>query len=83
MTPCWFIQNFKQITKITPMQYIMSLRMNNAMNMLDNTKNNVTQISTAVGYENPHYFSRVFKKHTGMTPLEYRNRNKEKDDELK
>ena len=44
MTPCWFIQNFKQVTKVTPMQYIMSLRINNAMNMLDTTKYNVTQI---------------------------------------
>ena len=50
------------------------------MNMLDNTKYNVTQIATAVGYDNPHYFSRLFKKHAGMTPLEYRNRNKDKEE---
>ena len=80
MTPCWFIQNFKQVTKVTPMQYIMSLRINNAMNMLDTTKYNVTQIAMAVGYDNSHYFSRLFKKYTGMTPLEYRNRNKEQDE---
>ena len=58
----------------------MSLRINNAKNMLDNTKYNVTPISTAVGYDNPHYFSRLFKKHAGMTPLEYRNRNKDKEE---
>ena len=79
-TPSWFIQNFKQVTKVTPMQYIMSLRINNAMNMLDTTKYNVTQIAMAVGYDNSHYFSRLFKKYTGMTPLEYRNRNKEQDE---
>ncbi len=76
MTPCWFIQNFKQITKSSPMQYIISLRITSAMNLLDNTGYNITQIASAVGYENTQYFHRLFKKHTGMTPSEYKKRNK-------
>ncbi len=76
MTPCWFIQNFKQITKFTPMQYIVSLRITNAMNLLDNTDYNITQTAAAVGYDNSLYFSRLFRKHTGMSPTEYRKRNK-------
>lgn len=35
---------------------------------------NFTQISSALGFEDPQYFSRVFKKETGMTPTEYKNR---------
>lgn len=72
MSPCWFIQNFKQLTKTTPMQYIVSLRITNAMNMLENKNYNVSQIAAAVGYDNALYFSRLFKKHTGMSPKEYR-----------
>ncbi len=72
MTPCWFIQNFKQLTQTTPMQYILSLRLTNAMKMLENKNYNVSQIATAVGYDNALYFSRLFKKHTGLSPTEYR-----------
>lgn len=74
MTVNWFIQSFRKVTKYTPMQYILSLRMANAMYLIDNTNSNMTQIATAIGYDNSMYFSRVFKKHTGMTPTEYKNR---------
>jgi AraC-like DNA-binding protein len=43
---------------------------------LANQDYNMTQIAYTVGYENSMYFSRVFKKHTGMSPTEYKNRNK-------
>ncbi len=76
MTANWFTQNFKKITKFTPMQYILSLRMVNAMNMIDSTNYNITQVANAVGYDNSMYFSRIFKKHTGMSPTEYKKRNK-------
>lgn len=76
MTPCWFIQNFKRITKYSPMQYIISLRITNAMNLLENTEYNVTQIAATVGYDNIQYFHRLFRKHTGMTPKEYRKRGR-------
>ena len=75
LTANWFTQSFKKVTKFTPMQYILSLRITNAMNMIDNTDYNMTQIAYAVGYDNSMYFSRVFKKHTGMTPTEYKHRN--------
>lgn len=75
MTVNWFTQSFKKVTKVTPMQYILSLRITNAMNLIDNTDYNMTQIADAVGYNNSMYFSRIFKKHTGMTPTEYKKRN--------
>lgn len=75
MTANWFTQSFKKVTKYTPMQYILSLRMTNAMNLIDNTDYNMTQIAYAVGYDNSMYFSRLFKKHTGMAPTEYKHRN--------
>ncbi len=76
MSPYWFSQNFKKITGCSPAQYLISLRMAHAMNLLDNTDDTVAQIALAVGYENTQYFHRLFRKHTGMTPTEYRSRGK-------
>lgn len=58
------------------MQYILSLCMANARNLIDTTNYNMKQIAATVGYENSMYFSRVFEKHFGMTPTEYKQRNK-------
>lgn len=42
------------------------------------TEYNVTEISNIVGYDNPLYFSRIFKRMKGLSPTEYRKRIKEK-----
>ena len=78
MSACWFINNFKKITKVTPMQYIVSLRITNAINLIENTDYNITEIANAVGYDNSLYFSRLFHKHTGMSPSEYKKKYKNK-----
>lgn len=70
----WFIQNFKQYTNSTPAQYLLSLRIHNAKVLLESTNYNVTEISNIIGYENPLYFSRIFKKQTGFSPSEYRKK---------
>ena len=76
MTANWFTQSFKKITKFTPLQYIVSLRITNAMIMIETTDYNVSQIAAAVGYDNSLYFSRIFKNRTGMSPTEYKNKDK-------
>ena len=68
----WFIRSFKQCTGSTPMQYILSKRIYNAEILLQNPSYNVTEISRIVGYDNPLYFSRIFKKAKGLSPSEYR-----------
>lgn len=68
----WFIRNFKHCTGVTPMQYILSKRIYNAEILLQNPTYNVTEISQIVGYDNPLYFSRIFKKAKGLSPSEYR-----------
>ena len=72
MSVSWFIRNFKQYANTTPMQYIVSIRITNAQVLLETTDYNVTEIGNIVGYDNPLYFSRIFKKQKGMSPSEYR-----------
>ena len=57
---------------MSPAQYILSLRMVNAQSLLERTTYNIKEISEIVGYENPLYFSRVFKKEIGTSPAQYR-----------
>lgn len=70
----WFIYCFKEVMKVTPMQYIVQLRISVAKNYLEKSDKNITEIADAVGYDNPLYFSRLFSKYTGMSPKEYRNK---------
>lgn len=72
MSVSWFIRNFKLYTNTTPMQYIVSLRIANAQMLLETTNYNVTEIGNIVGYDNPLYFSRIFRKQKGISPSEYR-----------
>ena len=54
------------------MQYILSKRIYNAEALLQNEHYNITEISNIIGYDNPLYFSRIFKKVKGISPSEYR-----------
>jgi len=75
MSTCWFIRNFKQYNHMTPMQYILSLRIANAQSLLTSSSSNVTEVAAAVGYDNPLYFSRLFKKQIGLAPSEFKKLN--------
>ena len=75
MSVSWFIRNFKNTTKQTPLQYLIGIRITNAKALLTTTDYSVSQIANAVGFDNPLYFSRLFHKHTGMSPMKYRKRN--------
>lgn len=77
MSVSWFLRNFKQITTMSPMQYILSIRINNAVSLLETTDYNITEISAIIGYDNPLYFSRIFRKQIGMSPSDFRKLRRE------
>lgn len=74
MSISWFIRKFKAFTGVTPMQYIVSLRITNAQVLLETTTCSINEISRIVGYDNPLYFSRLFHKERGLSPSEYRKK---------
>lgn len=63
---------FKDETGYSPMEYVISLRMNKAKSLLAETDRSITDIAVACGYTNFTYFSRLFKKSTGISPSNFR-----------
>ena len=72
MSTCWFIRSFRDYAHLSPLQYITSVRMLRAKELLETTDYTINEIGAMVGYDNPLYFSRIFKKQTGVSPSQYR-----------
>ena len=67
-----YIELFRRCTGTTPRSYVIELRIRSACDMLTTLDLTVAQIAEAVGYDDAHYFSRIFKTHRGVCPDEYR-----------
>ena len=72
MSQSHFSTLFSQETGLTFTQYLTALRIGKAKELLSTTSLRASQIAREVGYNDAHYFSYIFKKHTGVTPSEYR-----------
>ncbi len=72
LNPSYFSKIFKEQMKESFVSYLRRIRMEKAMSYLENTSDSIKDISKKVGYYDSNYFSRVFFKHTGFTPNEYR-----------
>lgn len=66
----------KALTGLSPVQYILSLRLRLAKKLLRESDTPITSIALDCGFNSSGYFSRVFKKDTGMTPSQYRKQQK-------
>ena len=65
---------FSQYFEMGYSQYLTTLRLKNATDLLKNTKIPIEEVSYVVGFNDPAYFSRTFKKYYGETPYAYRCR---------
>lgn len=72
--PSYISRLFKQLEGRNLSEYILEEKMAYAAKRLETGEDTVAAVALSVGYESPQYFSVVFKKHTGMTPGEYRHR---------
>ena len=68
----WLFHAFPEHTGFTPMSYAIHLRLQEACRLLSVTDQKVADIAAAVGYADAFYFSRLFKKHIGLSPDTYR-----------
>lgn len=71
LNPSYFSVSFKNVTGKNFNEYLTSVRMENAKQMLLNKSLRVNQIARMTGYDDCSYFSKAFRKYTGMMPSEY------------
>jgi transcriptional regulator GlxA family with amidase domain len=71
-----FKRRFKAATGYAPIDYVQTLRIEEAKQMLETTAEPTDRIALQVGYEDPTFFRRLFKRRTGVTPARYRQKFK-------
>lgn len=72
LSKSYFCRIFKETMGVAPQQYIQNLRIEQAKLLLKSSPRSIVEISEFVGYDDPHYFSRIFRQYTGMTPREWK-----------
>ncbi|MFC7441159.1 response regulator [Laceyella putida] len=72
LSPHYFSKLFKERFQMNFMDYLTGLRIEQAKQLLLHSDCSLKEICFSVGYKDPNYFSRVFKKITGVSPSEYR-----------
>lgn len=77
-TPNYLANIFKEKTGKTVISYLINYRINKAKSLLTKTDLKIYQISNKVGYNNPNYFSQVFKNNVGVSPNQYKQATNEK-----
>ncbi|WP_234705318.1 helix-turn-helix domain-containing protein [Sinorhizobium meliloti] len=61
---------------IYPVEYVQALRIEEAKQMLETGNVAIEDVAASVGYEDPTFFRKLFKRRTGVTPAQYRQRNR-------
>ncbi len=73
--PNYICELFKKNLEKTFSEYMLDIRMKKACELLVTTDDTIMNIALRVGYGDYSYFSKIFKKHYGITPLKYRKKN--------
>ncbi len=75
ISPYYFSKLFKEETGVNFIDYLTNIRIEKAKKLLLYSDMNIKNICLDIGYSDPNYFSRIFKKQVGLTPTEFREMN--------
>lgn len=78
LSPSYFIRAFKDEMKTSPISYLLKLRIERAKELLAESDQKIGDIALNVGFSNQQRFNEIFKKYTGMTPLQFRKESNNK-----
>ncbi|MBK1896418.1 GlxA family transcriptional regulator [Chryseobacterium paridis] len=74
-----FIRRFKNATSLNPIEYIQRVKVEAAKKALETGDNNIADVTYSIGYNDLKTFRTVFKRITGLTPIDYRNKYKSQE----
>lgn len=72
LSPSYFTRAFKEEMNISPISYLLKVRIERAKELLSDTDQKISDIALSVGFSNQQRFNEIFKKYASMTPLQYR-----------
>jgi AraC family transcriptional regulator len=72
MSQYYFCRLFKQSTGVSPHQYLIRQRVEQAKHLLKNPERSITWIALECGFANQSHFAKCFRQHTGMNPNQFR-----------
>jgi AraC family L-rhamnose operon transcriptional activator RhaR/AraC family L-rhamnose operon regulatory protein RhaS len=82
LSPEYFSKVFKRLTSQTPIEFVNTVRLDKAKQLLASTALPITEIAYRTGFHDSNYFSRQFRKTTGVTPGDYRRHSNAEGDRL-
>lgn len=74
ITPQHLCRVFKETMNMRPVEYLTQKRLSEAKRLLQRNEQSISEIAVLSGFTDVRYFSTVFKKHEGMTPMDYKKR---------
>ncbi len=74
LSPRTFTRRFRSATGLAPLNYLQTLRVEEAKHLLETTAEPVNRVVESVGYDDAASFRRLFRRQTGVTPSRYRQR---------
>ena len=68
----WLSRKFKELTGKTIKEYVTDMRISHAKEYLSHADCSIAEVAVRCGYDNPLFFSRMFKRTTGVSPSEWK-----------
>ena len=72
MSPVSFVRHFRAATGLTPQEYLIKLRLEEAAILLQNPDLSIAEAALQSGFNDSNYFSRLFRKKNNISPRSYR-----------
>jgi len=75
LSPVYISKIFKEEIGESPINYLIKVRLSKAVELMKDSNKPIKEVAKSIGYDDAYYFSKLFKKYYGFSPLKYKNMN--------